>query len=89
MSGKKLTLDFAEAAKGMTPVGVTPDEQGIQELSDDELDKVSGGVDVDWNKYKRWDKFNCDCGSPLICLGGSPIVHLECPNCGLEHWYPL
>ena len=43
MSGKKLTLDFAEAAKGMTPVGVTPDEQGIQELSDDELDKVSGG----------------------------------------------
>ena len=43
MSGKKLTLNFAEAAKGMTPVGVTPDEQGIRELSDDELDKVSGG----------------------------------------------
>ena len=43
MSGKKLTLDFAEAAKGMAPEGGAPDEQGIQELSDDELDKVSGG----------------------------------------------
>jgi bacteriocin-like protein len=40
---KKLTLSFAGAAKGMAPVGGAPDEQGIRELSDDELDKVSGG----------------------------------------------
>ena len=86
---KKLTLDFAGAAKGMTPVGATPDEQGIRELSDDELDKVSGGVGVNWDEYERWDEFNCSCGSPLICHGGSPIIHLECPNCGLDHWYAI
>ena len=86
MSGKKLTLDFAKAAKGVAPVGGAPDERDIQELSDDELDKVSGGVDVDWDKYTRWDKFNCDCGSPLINHGGSPMSQLECPNCGTIHW---
>jgi bacteriocin-like protein len=40
---KKLTLNFAGAAKGVAPVGGAPDARGIQELSDDELDKVSGG----------------------------------------------
>ena len=76
---KKLTLDFAEAAKGMAPVEGAPDARGTQELSDDDLDKVSGGV-------MYWDKYNCGCGSPLICQGGMISVYLKCPNCGYECW---
>ena len=86
MSGKKLTLDFVETAKCMTPVGGAPDEQGIHELSDDDLDKVSGGWEVNWDKFQRWNKFNCDCGSPLINHGGSPMRQLECPNCGAIYY---
>lgn len=78
MSGKKLTLNFAKAAKGMAPVGGAPDEQGIRELSDDELDKVSGGGDI-WT----WQAFRCNkCGGEYEILGGNVTIKLQCRNCG-------
>ncbi len=76
MSGKKLTPDFAEAAKGMTPGGLVPDERGIRELSDDELDKVSGGWDT-------WQSFRCHkCGGEYEVRGGNVMIELVCRNCG-------
>lgn len=73
MSGKKLTLDFAEAAKGMAPEGGAPDEQGIRELSDDELDKVSGG------------KHYADMSGGALDLGNGP----KCEVCGCERSGPI
>ena len=73
MSSKKLTPDFAEAAKGMAPEGGAPDEQGIQELSDDELDKVSGG------------KHYADMSGGALDLGNGP----KCEVCGCERSGPI
>ena len=73
MSDKKLTLDFAKAAKGMAPEGGAPDEQGIQELSDDELDKVSGG-----GHY-------ADMSGGVLDLGNGPT----CEVCGRANSGPI
>ena len=73
MSSKKLTPDFAEAAKGMAPEGGAPDEQGIQELSDDELDKVSGG------------KHYAPPSGGVLDLGNGP----KCEVCGRANSGPI
>ena len=73
MSGKKLTLDFAEVAKGMAPEEGAPDEQGVQELSDDELDKVSGG------------KHYAPQSGGVLDLGNGP----KCEVCGCERSGPI
>jgi len=70
---KKPTLDFAEAAKGMAPEGGAPDARGTQELSDDELDKVSGG------------KHYADMSGGVLDLGKGP----KCEVCGCENSGPI
>lgn len=70
---KKPTPDSAEAAKGMAPEGGAPDEQGTQELSDDELDKVSGG------------KHYAPQSGGVLDLGNGP----KCEVCGRANSGPI